>query len=195
MADTFAGRYTPDFFNRLIVVVKQQYPAFDSTRFLNLIYDDHWEQEQLKQRIRHISNSLRLTLPASYRDALSVLTPIAPQCRGVEYLFFPDFVECFGLDDWSASIPALACFTSFSSSEFAVRPFIVQDPARMMNQMLHWSTDPDPHIRRLASEGCRPRLPWAMAPGYVQSGSFVNYANIGAAQTRFIRLCAKKRGQ
>ncbi len=163
MTDTFAGRYTPEFFIRWIAIVKLGYPAFDATRFMSLIYDDRWEQEQLKQRIRHISASLRLTLPASYREALSVLTPIAPQCRGIEYLFFPDFVEYAGLDDWSASIPALACFTSFSSSEFAVRPFIVQDPARMMDQMLHWAADPDHHIRRLASEGCRPRLPWAMA--------------------------------
>ncbi|UNK16123.1 DNA alkylation repair protein [Paenibacillus sp. N3/727] len=163
MGDTFAGKYTPDFFNQFIAIVKLKYPAFDSTRFLKLIYDDRWEQEQLKQRIRHISSSLRSTLPASYNDALSVLTQIAPECRGVEYLFFPDFVEVYGLDDWTASIPALEWFTRFSSSEFSVRPFIVQDPVRMMDQMLQWANHTDHHIRRLASEGCRPRLPWAMA--------------------------------
>lgn len=163
MAEPLSGKYSPEFFNQFIAIVKHKYPAFDSTRFLNLIYDDRWEQEQLKQRIRHISTSLRLTLPPAYRDALSVLTQIAPQCRGVEYLFFPDFVELSGLDDWPASIPALEFFTSFSSSELAVRPFIVQEPVRMMDQMLKWATHPDHHIRRLASEGCRPRLPWAMA--------------------------------
>ncbi|MDF2647336.1 MAG: hypothetical protein K0Q73_3141 [Paenibacillus sp.] len=163
MADTFAGKFSLDFFNRFTAIVKLEYPVFDSTKFLNLIYDDRWEQEQLKQRIRHISGSLRLTLPATYSDALSVLTQIAPQCRGVEYLFFPDFVEVYGLDDWIASIPALEHFTLFSSSEFAVRPFIEQDPVRMMGQMLQWASHPDHHIRRLASEGCRPRLPWAMA--------------------------------
>ncbi|MFI8713950.1 DNA alkylation repair protein [Brevibacillus brevis] len=163
MADTFAGKYTPDFFNRFTAIVKRMYPAFDSTRFLNLIDDDGWEQKQLKQRIRHISTSLRLTLPESYSEGLSVLSQIAPHCRGVEYLFFPDFVEVHGLDDWTVSIPALEWFTPFSSSEFAVRPFIVQDPVRMMDQMLKWASHPDHHIRRLASEGCRPRLPWAMA--------------------------------
>lgn len=163
MVDTFAGKYNLDFFNRFTTIVKLKYPAFDSTRFLNLIYDERWEQEQLKQRIRHISASLRLTLPASYRGALSILTQIAPECRGVEYLFFPDFVEVYGLDDWTDSIPALERFTLFSSSELAVRPFIVQDPVRMMSQMLQWASHPDHHIRRLASEGCRPRLPWAMA--------------------------------
>lgn len=163
MADTLASKYSPDFFNGFIAIVKQTYSEFDSTAFLNLIYDERWEQEQLKQRMRHISTSLRLTLPASYREALAVLTEIAPQCRGVEYLFFPDFVELSGLDDWSASIPALEAFTPYSSSEFAVRPFIVQDPDQMMSQMLRWAAHPDHHIRRLASEGCRPRLPWAMA--------------------------------
>lgn len=158
--NAIASKYTPDFFNRFTAIVKLKYPAFDSTRFLNLIYDDRWEQKQLKQRIRHISTSLQLTLPASYREALSVLTQIAPRCRGVKYLFFPDFVEVYGLDDWTASIPALERFTPFSSSEFAVHPFIVQDPVRMMDQMLQWANHPDHHIRRLASEGCRPRLPW-----------------------------------
>lgn len=163
MAESLAGRYTPDLFNQFITLVKHKYPLFDSSRFLNLIYDDRWEQEQLKQRIRHISTALRLTLPSSYREALSILIPIAPQCRGVEYLFFPDFVELSGLDDWPASIPALETFTASSSSEFAVRPFIMQDTDRMMQQMLEWAAHPDHHIRRLASEGCRPRLPWAMA--------------------------------
>ncbi|MGN4447591.1 DNA alkylation repair protein [Bacillus cereus group sp. MYBK79-1] len=163
MGDTFAGKYNLDFFNQFIDIVKLKYPTFDSTKFLNLIYDDRWEQKQLKQRIRHISTSLQLTLPVSYSDALEVLAQIAPQCKGVEYLFFPDFVEVYGLDDWTNSIPALERFTPFSSSEFAVRPFIVQDPVRMMDQMLQWASHPDHHIRRLASEGCRPRLPWAMA--------------------------------
>lgn len=163
MGDTFAGKYNLDFFNKFTAIVKLKYPAFDSTKFLNLIYDASWEQKQLKQRIRHISASLRLTLPMSYSEALSVLIQIAPQCIGVEYLLFPDFVEVYGLDDWTDSIPALERFTLFSSSEFAVRPFIVQDPVRMMDQMLQWAIHPDHHIRRLASEGCRPRLPWAMA--------------------------------
>ncbi|WP_312116997.1 DNA alkylation repair protein [Brevibacillus reuszeri] len=163
MADTFAGKYTSDFFNQFTGIVKRMDSAFDSTRFLDLIYDDAWEQKHLKQRIRHISTTLRVTLPSSYREAISVLTQIAPQCRGVEYLFFPDFVEVYGLDEWTASIPALERFTPFSSSEFAVRPFIVQDPVKMMDQMLQWASHSDHHIRRLASEGCRPRLPWAMA--------------------------------
>ncbi|UFJ39882.1 DNA alkylation repair protein [Brevibacillus humidisoli] len=163
MADTFKDKYNRPFLEQFASVVRQEYPAFDTARFLVLIYDERWEQEQLKQRIRHISTALRQTLPASYRDAVSILSAIAPHCRGVEYLFFPDFVEAYGLDDWAVSIPALERFTPFSSAEFAVRPYIVQDPERMMAQMMDWASHPDHHVRRLASEGCRPRLPWAMA--------------------------------
>lgn len=161
MAITFAGKYSPDFFNKFTQIVKLEYPEFDSSQFMDLIYNDHWEMKPFKQRVRHISTSLRLTLPASYCDALSILTRIAPKCIGIEYLFFPDFVEVNGLDDWQASIMALEIFTPFSSSEYAVRSFILKDPDRMMEQMLKWASHPNHHIRRLASEGCRPRLPWA----------------------------------
>jgi len=53
--------------------------------------------------------------------------------------------------------------TQYSSSEFAIRPFIIKYPEKTMSQMLKWSKHDNFHVRRLASEGCRPRLPWAMA--------------------------------
>jgi 3-methyladenine DNA glycosylase AlkC len=58
---------------------------------------------------------------------------------------------------------ALEHFTSGSSSEFAIRPFIIQAPQKTMKQMEAWSLSDNHHVRRLASEGCRPRLPWAMS--------------------------------
>ena len=78
---------------------------------------------------------------------------------------FPDFVEVYGQDDanWDLSVNALAKYTILWSSEFAVRPFIINQEERMMAQMLVWSRHENEHIRRLASEGCRPALPWAMA--------------------------------
>jgi len=58
---------------------------------------------------------------------------------------------------------ALEQFTAHSSAEFAVRPFIIRQPERMMKQMKRWSQHVNEHVRRLASEGCRPRLPWGQA--------------------------------
>ncbi|EDN66091.1 DNA alkylation repair enzyme [Beggiatoa sp. PS] len=78
-------------------------------------------------------------------------------------MFFPCYVELYGLNEYEDSILALEYFTEFSSSEFAVRPFIKKYNRRMMVQMEKWAESSNHHVRRLASEGCRPRLPWAMA--------------------------------
>ena len=80
-------------------------------------------------------------------------------------MFLPDYVEKYGLanTDYQTSIHAIEQITQFTSCEFAVRPFIIQYPQKMMQQMLVWTTHESEHVRRLASEGCRPRLPWAMA--------------------------------
>lgn len=161
MADTLAGRFSEQFLHEFSAIVKQAYSSFNSEHFLQLVFDDQWHEKQLKQRIRHISTSLGQTLPANYDEAIAILSDISPQCTGFEYLFFPDFIELYGLPHWDTSMQALAHFTSSSSSEFAVRPFIAHDPARMMQQMFAWANHPNHHIRRLASEGCRPKLPWA----------------------------------
>ena len=75
---------------------------------------------------------------------------------------FNDFVEEYGVDDPDASLPALEQFTKLASAEFAVRPFIKRYPDRMAAQMRVWALSDDEHVRRLASEGFRPRLPWGM---------------------------------
>lgn len=161
MADTLAERFSEQFLHEFAAIVKQAYSSFNSEHFLQLVFDEQWHEKQLKQRIRHISVSLGQTLPSSYAEAVAILSDISPQCVGFEYLFFPDFIEVYGLEHWETSMQALAQFTSSSSSEFAVRPFIARDPARMMQQLLTWANHPNEHIRRLASEGCRPKLPWA----------------------------------
>jgi len=80
-------------------------------------------------------------------------------------MYFPDFVEIYGQDEanWDISIAALERYTPHCSSEFAVRPFIINHEERMMAQMYAWSKSDSYHVRRLSSEGCRPALPWAQA--------------------------------
>ncbi|MCA9022639.1 MAG: DNA alkylation repair protein, partial [Planctomycetaceae bacterium] len=125
---------------------------------------------ELKQRMRHITHALHEFLPNDYGTALTVLERAAPSFGGFEAMFFPDFVEVYGLSDWDRSLQALEHFTKYSSSEFAVRPFIAQDQQRMVRQLKLWAASPNEHVRRLASEGSRPRLPWAMAlPAFKQN--------------------------
>jgi 3-methyladenine DNA glycosylase AlkC len=113
--------------------------------------------------MRHISHCLHETLSMDFPEALEILKEVAPTFRSFDAMLFPDYVECYGLEHWDLSMPALASFTSLCSSEFAVRPFIAQDPERAMAYLRVWAEDESHHLRRLASEGCRPRLPWAMA--------------------------------
>ena len=168
MVDTsqpLKNMYNETFYQMLANAVHSVHNNFDTRQFIKEIFDDEWEGRELKARVRHTTHTLKNNLPEDYRTALGILREAAPQLDGMSYepMIFPDFVEVYGLDDWDASIPALEQFTKQTSAEFAVRPFIMQDEDRMMAQMLTWSTDENHHLRRLASEGCRPRLPWAMA--------------------------------
>lgn len=165
MAEPLKQMYNGRFFDALIAALRQVYTAFDGEGFLARVYDGQWDGRELKARMRHITLSLGALLPADYPAALDIMRKAAPQLAGFSYetIIFPDFVEVFGLGNWELSVAALEQFTQQSSGEFAVRPFILQDTGRMMEQMRAWAQHPNHHVRRLASEGCRPRLPWAMA--------------------------------
>lgn len=157
--------YRRDHIVEMAALLHRLHPPFDEAAFLAQIFDDAWNGEELKQRMRHIALALRAQLPRNYRAALEVLKQAAPQLNqhGFLLMSFNDFVEAYGLDDWEASLPAFERITQYMSAEFAVRPFIARDTPRMMAQMLAWSRHESEHVRRLSSEGSRPRLPWAMA--------------------------------
>jgi len=143
--------------------LKKVYPSFNSEKFSKHVFSKEWKNKELKQRMRHITETLHEFLPGDYSRAISILKPVSEKFTGFEYMFFQDYVEVYGLGDFNTSIPALEHFTKYASSEFAVRPFIVKYPDKMMRQMEKWATSDNHHVRRLASEGCRSRLPWAMA--------------------------------
>ncbi len=158
-----------DFFNRESVgasgtAIAAAHPTFDEDRFLALVFDDGWEELELKQRMRHITTVVHELLPEDYRSALGILLDAVPHAEGLGFpaMVFSDFVETYGTGDWDASVPALATFTTLVSAEFAIRPFIAAEQERTLAQMLVWAGDDDPAVRRLASEGSRPRLPWGM---------------------------------
>lgn len=149
--------------------IQAAWPKFPTQNFLNQVFDSNWENLELKQRVRHISHVLRAQLPAAYPDALEIVVKTTQRYLDrhgekltFEYTFLPDFVETHGPDYPDASIPALETLTQWSSAEFAVRPFLLRYPERMHAQMLHWSGHKSPMVRRLSSEGIRPRLPWGM---------------------------------
>ncbi|OPH59054.1 hypothetical protein BC351_22265 [Paenibacillus ferrarius] len=165
MAEPLKGIYHKAFLLNFGETVKAVYDTFDVHSFVQAVMDEKWEGLELKGRTRQISNVLGVYLPGSYEAAIEVLLNIYEKCKGFPYLFFPDFVEVYGQEDkhWATSMNALEKFTQSSSAEFAVRSFLIREPERVMEQMRAWSKHPNEHVRRLASEGCRPRLPWGQA--------------------------------
>lgn len=136
-------------------------PRFDRKRFLNYSLDG-LEELSLLQRLRRMSEATRAALPLDYEESLEVLRRLAPQIdHRFVTLFLPDFVSLYGHDHLEISMEALKFFTPFGSSEFAIREFLKRDLHRTLAVMHSWSHDPDEHVRRLASEGSRPRLPWS----------------------------------
>ncbi len=137
-------------------------PAFDSKRFLALTLDG-LEPRSLMQRLHQTSLAFDQALPGGFWKKTAVLREIAP---GVGHafvsIFLPDYIATFGLNDPAFSLEALRDFTRFGSAEFAVRPFLQRDLAGTLRVMRGWADDPDEHVRRLASEGSRPRLPWGL---------------------------------
>ena len=159
--------FSEDFLAELGKAIKEVYPDFDRDGFHQKIYSEDWDKKELKQRMHHTTQCMAAALPEDYSEALKILMEVAPHFEGFNAMIFPDFVESRGLNDWELSLPALAFFTPLCSSEFAIRPFLAEDPERALGYMYEWARDDNHHLRRLASEGCRPRLPWAMSlPGF-----------------------------
>lgn len=148
--------------SKLAETIYNVLPEFDIQKFTDLVLDPKWADRELKQKMRHITESLHQFLPADYPQALNILEKISSQFRGFIALSFSDFAESYGMDYWDISMNALAKFTSSCTSEFAVRPFLDKDPERAIQYFYRWADDENPSVRRLASEGCRPRLPWGM---------------------------------
>lgn len=169
MAELLKNVYSKAFINSVADQFATAYPSFKKQSFIDTIFDLHWQQRELKSRLTFIAQTLHHFLPSDFKQSTTILKQVAPYFSGYEAMFFPAFVELYGLNDYQTSIETLAVLTQYSSAEFAVRPFIIKYPEAMMAQMLIWASNDNVHIRRLASEGCRPRLPWACAlPAFKQ---------------------------
>jgi 3-methyladenine DNA glycosylase AlkC len=155
--------FTEDSLTQFAYRIKKSYPKFNKKKFMTLIFDDKWKSLELKAKMRHTTLCLNEALPSDYNKAVKILTEIAPDIKGFESMTLPDYVELYGLKDWTTSLKALGHFTKYSSSEFSIRPFLDKDPGKVMKHMLKWAGSKNENQRRFASEGCRPRLPWAMA--------------------------------
>jgi 3-methyladenine DNA glycosylase AlkC len=137
------------------------YPSFQTERFFKDVTRGLANRE-LNERLRHTALTLRNYLPVGFLEALAIMKDAAPRLdHGYTALVLPDYVALFGREHKHESLEALKYFTTFGSSEFAVREFFILDFDTTLRYMENWASDENHHVRRLASEGSRPRLPWS----------------------------------
>ena len=134
---------------------------FDRAVFLAAAADG-LDALSIMERVRHIADALGAALPGNDPEALAIIRAIAPRLtHGFQAMAVTEYVARYGLDDFGLSMEALADLTRFGSAEFAIRPFLAADAPRALATMMRWAGNDDEHVRRLSSEGARPRLPWA----------------------------------
>ena len=168
MAELLKYMYNPEFFDRLVVVLNETIPSFDERRFIYRVFDRNWPDLELKQRTRQVTVALHEFMPREFPAAAEIVTNISKALRNkaekeqsYPFIFLPDYIELYGLENFSDSMKAIEEVTKLVSAEFAIRPFIHKYPDASMKQLTLWSKHEHASVRRLASEGCRPRLPWS----------------------------------
>ena len=154
---------------RLADKLEPHHTPFDRSRFVEAV-EEGVDGLELKARVEHIADNLREHLPDDYEKAVAILLkslgPENPNETGMFTDFYwvmpyATFVETYGLESPEISLDAVAEITKRNTGEFAVRPFLERFPDKTFGRMLEWSQAGNFHLRRLASEGTRPRLPWA----------------------------------
>ena len=169
MAEPFKNLFTPEVITQLGNTIKQISNNFNLEQFNTDVFNHEWEALELKGRMKHVTQKLHKQLPKDYNQAIDIIVGITDIIEkentqmNITHMVMPNYVELYGVDHLQKSIAAMEKITQFVSCEFAVRPYIIKYPKQMMKQMLQWSKHPHQNVRRFASEGCRPRLPWAVA--------------------------------
>lgn len=157
--------------------LQRAWPDFDAARFERVAVEG-LDALELKARAMQIADALQATLPEDFEHAARILeAALAPPwpddrlgsddpCQaGLEgWALWPagEFVARQGLHDPARGLRALHALTQRFSAEFAIRPFIATHPESVFPILQRWTRDPSAHVRRLVSEGSRPRLPWGL---------------------------------
>ncbi|MBK8767406.1 MAG: DNA alkylation repair protein [Burkholderiaceae bacterium] len=156
------------------------WPAFERAQFERLAGHD-LQALEMKGRAMQIAAALQTTLPADFDQAAAIIEaalapPVAPEAPASERLTDAGLAGwvVWSLGEYVArqvaqdparlarGLTALHALTQRFSAEFAIRPLIRDHQAQVFDTLVRWTDDASPHVRRLVSEGSRPRLPWGL---------------------------------
>ncbi|MSR88031.1 MAG: DNA alkylation repair protein [Candidatus Margulisbacteria bacterium] len=164
--------FNPEKITKIALEIQAVYPQFDTHSFVTTILHKFPELE-LKARIDWIATVLKMHLPDSFQQATTLLLNALPApCDPTktdndfgEFIYAPyaTFVAKYGChqDHVAFSLNALKEMTTRFSAEDAIRYFINAFPEKSLEVLKEWAQDSHYHVRRLASEGTRPKLPWS----------------------------------
>ena len=162
--------------------LRRAWPAFDAVRFETLA-GAGLDALELKARAMQLADALEATLPADFALAADVIeASLAPPLplddrgepaglaeadssaglSGWALWSLGEVVARRGLNDVPRALRCLHALTQRFTAEFAIRPFIARHPQPTLDTLARWVHDPSAHVRRLVSEGSRPRLPWGL---------------------------------
>ena len=175
MAEPFKNLINPGLVQTAATHLARHHRRFDARRFSALALPG-LEALEMKARALQICAALEATLPASFDDAAALIeATLAPagqswsdQPSGADglagWILWPvgEYIARRGQAEPARALQALHALTQRFTAEFAIRPFIVQHPALVFDTLQRWTQDPSEHVRRLVSEGSRPRLPWGL---------------------------------
>jgi len=161
------------FDDRLVRLIGQSFNAvhdgFELRRFRKRACEGLGDGTMI-ERAAHIADALADELPDDFAAASEVLiAALGPPLtstdgnglRGLFYMPHASYVAKHGPAHFEAGMAANYELTRRFTAEFSVRPFIERHQRRTLARLRKWTKDADPHVRRLCSEGTRPRLPWA----------------------------------
>lgn len=169
MPEPLKNSFGPDVPVLIADMIAPVYPEFDRERFISLAVDG-FEDLELTPRARQVSDALGKTLPDDRRHAMEIITAsLGPEIESAEltgmepfrYLPFVFFVADHGLDHFDTAIATQYELTKRFTAEFSIRAYLDRYPELTLERLHIWATDDNVHVRRLVSEGTRPRLPWA----------------------------------
>lgn len=167
---------------RLAGLIVESYPDFPTENFIKRV-NERVAGRELKERVAILAEELYHALPKEYEEAISHLLKIlGPENETEEGMFTKGYflmpvayyVEKYGLEHLEVSLHALYEITKRHTAEYAIRPFLIHYTDETLGYLNEWKKDPNSHVRRLVSEGTRPRLPWAKKMDYLNGNIYDN---------------------
>ncbi|WP_281972396.1 hypothetical protein [Ruegeria faecimaris] len=170
-------------------------PGFDAQAFQTQVMSRLLELE-LKERMAWIAECLQQQVPGELPTVAPTLLralppPLDPNKTDDDFgdfIFAPlgDWVVNVGLDHPDLALDVLAELTQRFSMEWAIRPFLNRHPEHVMERLEDWCGHDSYHVRRLVSEGTRPRLPWGQAVGLELTDPLPLLDRLHQDQTRYV---------